>query len=809
MTSTICRTQDHQLLLESPFITLQYDLRDDRLSLSPAGKAYPRLDGAHMGLRAALAGQPPVFIQGLDHPQAVEQHAFQDIHGPGLELCLKGRAKGFPFALSLTFRVYEAHPFLLLRLAAQNLGSQPLYMHELSLLQAGHGNSGQVRFSQQAQSLDFFKVGWHDWVYSGLRHGDQKDVTTRLGFFANKMVFNPALPIGRRTGEFWGEGWGILTDQQSAILAGFVSTADQFGVLHADCSPPRNAFSLIAQADGIPLQPGAELASEWGYLQFISLPAFDPAADYTQAVARQMQARLPAEQPPAKWNHWYHFFENITEDLFLANLQAIDRIQDTIPFRTVQLDDGYQSAWGDWDTCNPKFPHGLGYLAEQVRQKGYTPGHWLAPFVVDPRSRLAQQHPDWLVKDEKGRPLRSGFFTHFFGYALDASHPAVLEHLRVLMDKIAHQWGFGFIKTDFVYAGALPGVRHNPNLTRAQVFRQGMQAIRQGIGEETFLLGCGCPFGPAIGIVDAMRVGPDTAPAWYPYLWNMSWAGPLIREERSVASLRNNIRHTLGLSALHRRWWWNDPDCLMVRDQDTHLTEDEVISSLSLIGLSGGLLINSDDLTRLSPQRQQLVSLLTPILSPGARPLDWLEREMPEIYDLPINQPWGDWHVVAIFNWQDRPAAPRLAVERLGFKPDEDLHVFDFWRRSYRLHQGAAIPLGEIPPHGCRVLRICRLDAMPRLVGSTLHITQGGEIHDWQTTKDGLQIEFADLGRKADGEIWLSLPLTPIQARLDGELVDLFAETGGASAGQQLYKISLSFRQAVRLVILAESTSPK
>ncbi|MBN2548788.1 MAG: alpha-galactosidase [Anaerolineales bacterium] len=802
MPSTTCRTQDHQLFLESPSLTLQYNLLNGCLSLSPAGRTYPRLDGARVGLRAALAGQPPVFIQELDPPQAVEQHAFQDIHGSGLELCVRGGAKGFPLAPGLTFRLYEQQPFLLLRLAVQNLGAQPLHIHEFSLLQAGHDNHGQVRFGAQAQMLSFFKVGWHDWVYSGLRHGDQKDITTRLGLIAGKMVFNPALPIGRRRGEFWGEGWGLLTDQKAALLAGFVSTADQFGVLHADCSPRRNAFSLIAQADGIALQPGAELASEWGYLQFIDLPAFDPAADFTQAVARQMQPRLPAAPPSAKWNHWYHFFENISEDLFLANLEAIDRLQDTLPFRTVQLDDGYQSAWGDWDTCNAKFPHGLAYLAEQVRRKGYTPGLWLAPFVVDPRSRLAQQHPDWLVRDNRGKPMRSGFFTHNWGCALDASHPAVLDHLRALMDKIVHQWGFGFVKTDFVYAGALPGLRCNPNLTRAQVFRQGMQAIRQGLGDETFLLGCGCPFGPAIGIVDAMRVGPDTAPAWFPHLWNIPWAGRLIRSERSVASLRNNVRHTLGLSALHRRWWWSDPDCLMARDQDTRLSEAEVISSLSLVGLSGGLLINSDDLTRLSPQRQQLVSLLTPILSPGGQPLDWLEREMPEIYDLPMRQPWGDWQVVAIFNWQDQPAAPRLPVERLGFKPDEDLHVFDFWQRTYHQHQGATISLGEIPPHGCRLLRLCRLDGRPRLVGSTLHITQGGEIRACQAGEDAFEIDFADLERKVEGEIWLALPWASARARLNTEPVSLSAGLGATGAALHLYKISLGFQGAARLVIL-------
>ena len=44
----------------------------------------------------------------------------------------------------------------------------------------------------------------------------------------------------------------------------------------------------------------------------------------------------------------------------------------------------------------------------------------------------------------------------------------------------------------------------------------------------------------------------------------------------------------------------------MVRNYDTTLTDEEVKSNLTLIGLSGGLMIDSDDLTRLSVERQKL-----------------------------------------------------------------------------------------------------------------------------------------------------------------------------------------------------------
>ena len=119
---------------------------------------------------------------------------------------------------------------------------------------------------------------------------------------------------------------------------------------------------MTASADGVLLEPDEEFHSEWGYVQFVDLPSADPAADYTAAVARQMKARVPVVTPPAQWTHWYHYFQAITADLFVANLNTIDNIRSTIPFKIVQLDDGYQSAWGDWTTCNAKFPLGFADL---------------------------------------------------------------------------------------------------------------------------------------------------------------------------------------------------------------------------------------------------------------------------------------------------------------------------------------------------------------------------------------------------------------------------------------------------------------
>ena len=723
-----------------------------------------------------------------------EQAAVSDAHGAGTQTVLRSPAVG---GLELTCRLnqYPGRPFLLMCLSVRNLSQEDMCLHELVLVDAA---PGQVQFIPPEPEGRFFKVGWHGWAYCGVRQSDQHEVRTRLDPLTRVQYRNPSTRLSRRVGEFSSEGWGILAGQDTALLVGLVSTADQFALVRANCQPGKLSLRLTALADGVQLAPGASFDSEWGYLQALMLPDNDPAGEYVQAVARQMHPRQHL-MPRLQWTTWYHYFQNITARLFIQNLEQIQTVQDRLPFRVVQLDDGYQSAWGDWAVTNGKFPDGLANLAAQVRQAGYSPGLWLAPFVVQKDSRMVREHPDWLLRSPGGRPISSGFFGSFWGYAWDTTHPAVQQHLRELFTTLTREWGFALLKLDFVYAAALPGVHYDPAATRAQALRRGLEVIRQAVGEETFLLGCGCPFGPAIGLVDGMRIGPDTSPTWAPWFPWLPWARPLLRPEPSFPALRNNIRHTLNLSCLHRRWWWNDPDCLLVRDRETELTLEEVQSSLTLTGLSGGMVADSDDLTGLSAERVEMLSRLTPILSPGGQPRDLLERDVPETYLVPAQGAAGSWQLVALFNWQNCPAERRLRLPDLGYQAGERVFVYDYWAQRGRITEDVELSFPEIHPHGCRLLRICALKPhplqLPQLLGSTLHITQGLEIADWQAEPERLWIRTVDMGRRATGELWIALPRPPVRAACNGLPVAVTA------LGENIYRLALDFTGQAQIEI--------
>ena len=145
--------------------------------------------------------------------------------------------------------------------------------------------------------------------------------------------------------------------------------------------------------------------------------------------------------------------------------------------------------------------------------------------------------------------------------------------LEKVFTTVFDEWKFDYIKIDFLYAGAVDGIRSNPNVTRAQAYRRAIEKIREIAGER-FIPGCGHPMGPSIGIVNGSRISPDVAPFWYPHERPREEG----RSDLSTVSTFNAIRNTMVRFWMHDRIWLNDPDCMLARGTDTALTLAEVQS---------------------------------------------------------------------------------------------------------------------------------------------------------------------------------------------------------------------------------------
>jgi alpha-galactosidase len=86
-----------------------------------------------------------------------------------------------------------------------------------------------------------------------------------------------------------------------------------------------------------------------------------------------------------------------------------------------------------------------------------------------------------------------------------------------------------------------------------------VRLIRDAVGPQAYLLGCGAPMLPSVGLVDAMRVSPDTGPEYEPRQGDLS-----------QPSVRSAMLGGVGRAWQHGRFWVNDPDCLIVRPEVEH-----------------------------------------------------------------------------------------------------------------------------------------------------------------------------------------------------------------------------------------------
>jgi alpha-galactosidase len=273
---------------------------------------------------------------------------------------------------------------------------------------------------------------------------------------------------------------------------------------------------------------------------------------------------------PRVWCSWYSLYTAITEERLLRILKNLG----DLPFDVFQVDDGWQKGIGDWE-ANEKFPSGMDRLAARIRETGRTPGLWLAPLLIVPSSGIYREHSDWLLHDEKGELVSAGFNWGEPLYALDTTHPAALEWLAALMKKV-RAWGYDYLKLDFLYAGALPGVRHN-GMTREAGYRHGLKVIRQALGE-AYLLTCGAPIFPSLGLCDGMRLGPDVAAYWD------SNRDSRLLNNLAAPGVQNALR-----TMLHRLWLrplvHADPDVVYFRTRENALSPEhmQILQDLAVI----------------------------------------------------------------------------------------------------------------------------------------------------------------------------------------------------------------------------------
>jgi alpha-galactosidase len=117
------------------------------------------------------------------------------------------------------------------------------------------------------------------------------------------------------------------------------------------------------------------------------------------------------------------------------------------------LDDGWfankyprvndNAGLGDWQPNRKRLPGGLAPLAEEAVKQGVRFGIWIEPEMVNPKSELFEQHPDWVIAQPK-RALE----LQRNQLVLDLTRPEVQDFEWKVIDDILSVPGISYAKWD-------------------------------------------------------------------------------------------------------------------------------------------------------------------------------------------------------------------------------------------------------------------------------------------------------------------------------------------------------------------------
>ncbi|MEI7900266.1 MAG: hypothetical protein WCK89_08430 [bacterium] len=483
-----------------------------------------------------------------------------------------------------------------------------------------------------------------------------------------------------------------------------------------------NAVRMQARIDygRLRIKPGADAATETFALGWFGDARFGLEA-YADAIAKVYAVKLPWQL--AGFCTWYmEKHAAACDEVHLPQVSAVAAKElKPFGFDFVQIDDEWQAGLKsngpkkNFTTHAPDGPYrsGMKAAADNITKAGLVPGIWFMPFAGNYKDPFFKDHQNWFAKNAEGNP----YDTAWGGTCLDMTKPEVQEYVRSVVQRISRDWGYRFFKMDGFWTGSATkqiyvndGYKEdgigdagfaNPDKTNIEALRDGTRLVREAAGPDVFFLGC-CvsqnmrSFGGSFGLLDAMRVGPDTG-------------GDI------------GAPHGSRLWFLNGRVWWNDPDCVFVRSK---LSVDRARLNAAWTAISGQLFYVSDWMPETPADRLDIIKRCIPAHGLPARPVDVFESPVAKVWLLTDTRGAARRDVVALYNWGKEQAEISAATERIGLPPAQEYVAFDFWANAF------VAPFRDkvtalLPGNSCRILAVRPVSDVPQLLSTSRHVTQG------------------------------------------------------------------------------------
>ncbi len=600
---------------------------------------------------------------------------------------------------SISFTLYAAQPFLFVNQTIKNAGNGTVDIEKLNPV------SFSVDLNQPTSRLKTLGTG-------GLLAADKNP---------GSYVFLTTVDPVTRNG----------------VVAGWLTNEKGSGVLFSGVK--NNLVEIKTQIDygRFRLAAGAKEATETLVIGYFA-DARIGEEKFADAIAKQQRIKLMPRS--AVYCTWYSEINGgagtESETIKLAGF-----IKDQLkPFGlgVLQIDDEWQAGGKyagprrGFDRVDPKggYPDGMTKTAEAIKENGLTAGIWWMPFSRNHQDPEYKDRQHWFAKRLNGKPYE----TSWGGTSLDLTNPEVQNHVSYVAKKM-QSWGYDYFKMDGLWTGTVTeqvyindGYKNdsigncqplfNPFKTQIEAYRDGLKLIRNATGKDMFLSGC-CvsqnmrSFGPSMGLVNSMRIGPDF--------------------NHDGESIRTGVIRASRLYFLNGRVWWNDPDPSMIRESGKSTADGAAggIGSLtrarllpSFVAVSAQFFLSSDWLPNLPSDRLEIMKRCMASHTGTARPVDAFDKSLPSIWLATDKKTGTSRNVVGLYNWETSTQKIGTTLSRAGLMDKTTYYAFDFWANKPLRNMIGSIE-GELPAESCQIIALRAKSNHPVVVSTSQHVSQG------------------------------------------------------------------------------------
>lgn len=236
-------------------------------------------------------------------------------------------------------------------------------------------------------------------------------------------------------------GWFTIAGQgqnHEALAASVAVERSNTQLIVLTIEDDRLRIALVLPKQVYPIESVAQLEDHPGLKVEFLMGGHEQAR---QVLRQQAIAAMPPRardySPPVIVDTW-GFGTAVDQDL-------VTRVAETaggLNLDIITVDKGWERLVGDWQTGG-HFPDGVSGLAKITQRNGAKLGLWAALGNADPKSDVAQQHPEWLAQ-WRGKTQVVSHRTH----SLCLGHGPVIEHLAASLDRLAEQ-GLSWLLHDF------------------------------------------------------------------------------------------------------------------------------------------------------------------------------------------------------------------------------------------------------------------------------------------------------------------------------------------------------------------------